>query len=222
MYLSVDCWLRLKSTSVYSCHLHIIAWYTSSVFRKPDSLFSLKPFQSIPSYSFSMFLNKNHHSHARNAPFLLTFPKQKAIKITAIPKNSIQRLDQNNLMYFKRFWNQLRGLTRKSFIQMKKHWFANLFMMLLPGILWIKVLRPAIVTVLYSTMSTTQSSQGATPISIEKLDRCVPLDPYYRNWKLNVVMEVNILRSMIGRNASLSSMDRSRRSLTPSWIFLLN
>ena len=38
-------------------------------------------------------------------------------------------------MYFKRFWNQLRGLTRKSFIQAKKHWFANLFVMLLPGML---------------------------------------------------------------------------------------
>ena len=37
-------------------------------------------------------------------------------------------------MYFKRFGNQLSGLTRKSFILMKKRWLANLFMMLLPGI----------------------------------------------------------------------------------------
>ena len=78
MYFSADCWLRLQSDSVYACYFHIIAWFTSSLFQKPDSLFSPKPFQFIPSNSLSMFLNNKSHSHARNAPFLFTFPKQKS------------------------------------------------------------------------------------------------------------------------------------------------
>ena len=98
------------------------------------------------------------------------------IEKTAILWSCIQIVIHNIIMYFTRFWNQLRGLTRKSFIQMRKRWFANLFVVLLPGTLWIETLLSAIVIAVYSTMSKSQSSKSTTPISIEKLGRCVPLD----------------------------------------------